>query len=202
MYHPSTIQTTSRFLLETGPQLKEGMSNLEKVVMTEIAICEKVWSLQLQCIHQDTIPTRTTHMCSYMFNVSEIARSHTISRSLFVSKDMHRWLTVDKWSTSTKRSRRRRQDVQKKRFLNNLVVITWRAAKYWSVYEKSFSLLVRYLPPVPIGNSVAQRARENLLSLRVAKTAWETRPQPLRSGFKKLRNSRLSTRSLPTRRAP
>lgn len=151
-------------------------------------------------------------MCSYMFNVSEIARSHTISRSLFVSKDMHRWLTVDKWSTSTKRSRRRRQDFQKNVFLNNLTcchiffclpdAITWRAAKYWSVYEKSFSLLVRYLPPVPIGNSVAQRAREKLLSLRVAKTAWETRPQPLRSGFKKLRNSRLSTRSLPTRRAP
>ena len=100
----------------------------------------------------------------------------------------------------------------KKRFLNNLTcchiffclpdAITWRAAKYWSVYEKSFSLLVRYLPPVPIGNSVAQRAREKLLSLRVAKTAWETRPQPLRSGFKKLRTSRLSTRSLPTRRAP
>lgn len=83
----------------------------------------------IQCIYQDTIPTRTTHMCSYMFNVSEIARSHTISRSLFVSKDMHRWLTVDKWSTSTKRSRLRRQDFQKKRFFNDLVVITWRAAK-------------------------------------------------------------------------
>lgn len=64
MYHPSTIQTTSRFLVETGPQLKEGMSNLEKVVMTEIALYERVWIWQYNA-YTKILYQHELHICAH-----------------------------------------------------------------------------------------------------------------------------------------